>query len=1043
MPVLIGIRLVAVNVIDLLLLNPPVGQDYIVTRLWCIIQISSSRMWAQGFVLLLLFWRCSYHPADAMNGTAVPVLSTIGDPTTIATTETVPSSSSSSLSSSSGQIWTTEPTLLADDRIPLYLAGLFSLDGIWDGSGVFVGADLALKHVNEDPSILGGYKLMMKLSNSQCNDGVGIQKLFKQIFQEPQKLMIIGPACSTAAQAIASTARFWNLNIMSPTASSPALSSRTKYPTFFRIIPSDTLLNPSRVSLMKLYNWTRVATIHQNHELFSESTDDLLTRLRDNNITVISSESFDEDPKNQVENLKKQDAKIIVANMYSYDMRKVICEAYKQNMFGAGYFWLLVGWYNSNWYTEENGALECTTEQMAEAVESSMYISTQARLLGGENVTTISGITVSEYQTLLEEHIQQERLSRYTLIGQAAYGYDSIWAMALALNRSAEILKTTSYDDGLRRGLENFTYSDKNMSTIFFNTLEEVYFEGVSGPVSFSGADRIGIINIEQLQGHCPDGWRLEARYCYLFIPSMVTREGAVTSCTDAGGELLSISSEEEHSAVMELASSEQDLSGVEGQWWTSLERSSGELLWSVAEFTVDDQWTPEELISETAGEDACFILDTSLDQLLPVSCEARHSFICKKVAVFQEVVIAEHDIAKNKIDWLRSIMWPGGEVPLDHTPEVIFTRVEIYEGIPTIIYVINCSLAGLGILLAIGCLIFNIYYKNQKFIKMSSPNLNSLIIIGCILIYCSTCLAGWDIGLIDEYIFLRFCQMRVWFLSIGFVLSFGSMFSKTWRVHKVAALKNPKRVIITDHHLFAMVGVLLLVDIVILTAWFIVNPMMVEREYLYEMEDLENLVISQPYIQYCTSYNNLYWQSALYGYKALLLIFGVFLAWETRKVTIPALNDSKLIGLCVYNVVLLSAIGVGVNLALTTDPSISYIFSSAIQIFCTSVTLIIIFIPKMISVKKYPEGKAVSTMRGNTTNLSSENNIGLKDEILDLKNKIQELEERKCDRKYTGCGLWCRGAVCECGERSDAYTENPMVVNSTETLTTVNTIST
>lgn len=32
------------------------------------------------------------------------------------------------------------------------------------------------------------------------------------------------------------------------------------------------------------------------------------------------------------------------------------------------------------------------------------------------------------------------------------------------------------------------------------------------------------------------------------------------------------------------------------------------------------------------------------------------------------------------------------------------------------------------------------------------------------------------------------------------------------------------------------MVGVLLLVDIVILTAWFIVNPMMVEREYLYEM---------------------------------------------------------------------------------------------------------------------------------------------------------------------------------------------------------------
>lgn len=35
-----------------------------------------------------------------------------------------------------------------------------------------------------------------------------------------------------------------------------------------------------------------------------QSIDDLLTRLKDNNITVISSESFDEDPTNQVENLK-------------------------------------------------------------------------------------------------------------------------------------------------------------------------------------------------------------------------------------------------------------------------------------------------------------------------------------------------------------------------------------------------------------------------------------------------------------------------------------------------------------------------------------------------------------------------------------------------------------------------------------------------------------------------------------------------------------------------------------------------------------------
>ena len=45
--------------------------------------------------------------------------------------------------------------------------------------------------------------------------------------------------------------------------------------------------------------------------------------------------------------------------------------------------------------------------------------------------------------------------------------------------------------------------------------------------------------------------------------------------------------------------------------------------------------------------------------------------------------------------------------------------------------------------------------------------------------------------------------------------------------------------------------------------------------------------------------------------FAALLLVFGIFFAWETRKVRIEALNDSKQIGLCVYNVLITSAIAV------------------------------------------------------------------------------------------------------------------------------------
>ena len=59
-------------------------------------------------------------------------------------------------------------------------------------------------------------------------------------------------------------------------------------------------------------------------------------------------------------------------------------------------------------------------------------------------------------------------------------------------------------------------------------------------------------------------------------------------------------------------------------------------------------------------------------------------------------------------------------------------------------------------------------------------------------------------------------------------------------------------------------------------------------------MEDDKEII---PTLEHCKSEYLAYWLGVMYGFKGLLLVFGVFLAWETRGVTIPALNDSKYIG--------------------------------------------------------------------------------------------------------------------------------------------------
>ena len=40
------------------------------------------------------------------------------------------------------------------------------------------------------------------------------------------------------------------------------------------------------------------------------------------------------------------------------------------------------------------------------------------------------------------------------------------------------------------------------------------------------------------------------------------------------------------------------------------------------------------------------------------------------------------------------------------------------------------------------------------------------------------------------------------------------------------------------------------------------------------------------------------------------MLLYCLFLAYETRNVVYPHLNDSRVIGICVYNVVVLSMVG-------------------------------------------------------------------------------------------------------------------------------------
>jgi len=76
--------------------------------------------------------------------------------------------------------------------------------------------------------------------------------------------------------------------------------------------------------------------------------------------------------------------------------------------------------------------------------------------------------------------------------------------------------------------------------------------------------------------------------------------------------------------------------------------------------------------------------------------------------------------------------------------------------------------------------------------------------------------------------------------------------------------------------------------------------------------------------------------------------VFGCFLAWETRNVSIAALNDSKYIGLSVYNVVITCAAGVPVSLLVGDRPDSAFLIIALFVVFSTTTTVTLVFGPKV-----------------------------------------------------------------------------------------------
>lgn len=310
-----------------------------------------------------------------------------------------------------------------------------------------------------------------------------------------------------------------------------------------------------------------------------------------------------------------------------------------------------------------------------------------------------------------------------------------------------------------------------------------------------------------------------------------------------------------------------------------------------------------------------------------------------------ERVDVAMYEPLNDSINWWTdsNSLFSGGVVPRDSFQYLTRRFQQSNAGISLVALLIT-----LGVAVALGFLGFNIHYRNNRNIKMSSPRINNTIIVGGLLIYVAVVFMCIDYAGSMPRMNNHICMLNVWIISVGFTLGFGALFSKTFRVHILFTQGTVKKQTISDAHLFGILGALVLLDFLFLTFWTFFHPLrMIQKNVTVEQENSDTILIETFHV--CYNEFQSYWLSAQYISKGALLALGTFLAWETRHIKVPSLNDSKYIGFCVYNIVIVCALCVPVTFVLPPEkPTAKFIFTSVVCVFTTTLVLCILFVPKV-----------------------------------------------------------------------------------------------
>jgi len=358
-----------------------------------------------------------------------------------------------------------------------------------------------------------------------------------------------------------------------------------------------------------------------------------------------------------------------------------------------------------------------------------------------------------------------------------------------------------------------------------------------------------------------------------------------------------------------------------------------------LAESILNDTWVPSRVIIGSFGNG-----QTKLDRLSPHVPE-----------VFRNLILAQ---ANNTVKYY--LCGPlVAEIPRSNASNNCVTESEFYAGaapqfsgiidfgiyeiplvetkLPSGIKLAFIIISGIAIVL-VGITIGLVFILRKAAAVISSSVLFTIIMcLGSLFIYISVIL--WVLTPTHST-----CSSKIWVASLGYAIMIGSMLIKNIRIWLIFDNTSFKKRTIPNWKLSLGLMSLLIVHIILLAVWdHTANSQPVNLQGIDNIDEYSYITVCQ------TEVTGSYVLDAILLVHGLTLLFGCFLSYKLRDVSLEDFNESKTIAMILNSLALCLFIVIPLLVIDQTRFNIIVVMDAAMY-FTTSTSLIIFFIPKVIS---------------------------------------------------------------------------------------------